>query len=151
MDNSRMMGIDHPFHCTTPVQLRFSDLDTLGHVNNHVYFSLFDVAKSDYFSRAKGEKLDWTRVNLVMANVNCNFIKQVLYDEPVVVKTQVDHIGYKSFTLVHVLANGDTGEVKCVCRQVLVYVDPVQMRPVSLPQEWRDAFCRFEGRDLSKE
>ena len=38
-----------------PAQLRFSDVDTFGHVNNSVYFSLFDMGKTQYFIDVVGE------------------------------------------------------------------------------------------------
>ena len=140
--------VQHPFHCTTPVQLRFSDLDTLGHVNNAVYFSLFDLAKSDYFNKVKGTKQDWRHVNVVLANIHCDFLKQVLFDERVVVKTQTISIGDKSFTLLLHLVNEDTGEVKCVCTQIMVYLDPDTLRPARVDDEWRRALARFEQREL---
>ena len=34
----------------TPVQLRFSDVDRFGHVNNAVMFSIYDMAKTEYFN-----------------------------------------------------------------------------------------------------
>ena len=139
----------YPFHCTTPVQLRFSDLDTLGHVNNAVYFNLFDLAKSDYFNKVKGAMQDWTRVNVVLANIHCDFISQVLFDERIVVKTQTLSLGDKSFTLLLHLVNEDTGEVKCVCTQIMVYLDPDTMRPARVSDEWRRDLARFERRDLS--
>ena len=42
-----------------PAQLRFSDVDRFGHVNNAVYFSLFDMCKTNYFMAMfeKGNKL----------------------------------------------------------------------------------------------
>lgn len=139
----------HPFHCTTPMQLRFSDLDTLGHVNNAVYFNLFDLAKSDYFNKVKGATQDWRHVNIMMANINCDFMAQVFYDEPIVVKTQTLSIGDKSFKMLLQLENEATGEVKCVCTQVMVYIDLEAKRPARLPDEWRRDLSRFEGRELS--
>ena len=88
----------HPFHCSLPVQLRFSDIDTLGHVNNSVYLELFDLGKSDYFQKAAAERQDWNNVNVVIANININFLHETHFDEPLVVLTQVDHVGNKSFT-----------------------------------------------------
>ena len=32
-----------------PVQLRFNDADALGHINNSVYFSFYDLGKTEYF------------------------------------------------------------------------------------------------------
>lgn len=140
--------LEHPFHCTLPIQLRFSDLDTLGHVNNSVYLNLFDLGKSDYFERAAGERQDWNNVNVVIANINCNFLHETRFDEKLVVKTQVARIGNKSFTVQQVLQNVDTQEVKCVCQQVMVYLDPETRLPAPLPQHWRDCFNTFEGREL---
>ena len=33
------------FRHTLPLQLRFNDIDLLGHVNNSVYFSFYDAGK----------------------------------------------------------------------------------------------------------
>lgn len=34
------------------VQLRFNDIDILGHLNNTVYFSLYDLGKARYMEDA---------------------------------------------------------------------------------------------------
>ena len=41
---------DFEFHHTLPIQLRFNDVDKFGHVNNTVYFSFYDLGKTDYFA-----------------------------------------------------------------------------------------------------
>ena len=41
------------------IQVRFSDLDTLGHVNNAVYLSYFEMARIAYFTPLLGENWDW--------------------------------------------------------------------------------------------
>jgi len=38
------------FHHTLPIQLRFNDVDKFGHVNNTVYFSFYDLGKTEYFA-----------------------------------------------------------------------------------------------------
>src|SRR5262249_43847688 len=42
--------MDDNFPCWYPVQIRFRDLDPLAHVNNAVYFTYFEEARSYYFS-----------------------------------------------------------------------------------------------------
>ena len=42
------MAEDIKFRHTMPVQIRFSDVDQFGHMNNSVYFSLYDLAKTTY-------------------------------------------------------------------------------------------------------
>ena len=41
------------FNHTLPIQLRFNDVDKFGHVNNTVYFSFYDLGKTEYFARSK--------------------------------------------------------------------------------------------------
>lgn len=40
------MEDDMKFRHTLPVQIRFSDVDQYGHMNNSSYFSLYDLAKT---------------------------------------------------------------------------------------------------------
>lgn len=138
----------HPFHCTTPVQLRFSDMDMLGHLNNSRYFELMDVAKNDYFTRVADGKIEWSRPPVMIANVNCDFLSQTTYHEPVEVLTQVDRIGDKSFVLIQQLVNAETREVKCSCAATMVNFDVEARVPARVSDEWRRAIADFEQRDL---
>lgn len=146
-----MRGIEvkHEFKSTTPVQLRFNDIDTLGHLNNSVYFALFDLGKTDYFNKTRLFNLNWTEVPILIASVNCDFLNPTLYHEPIAVQTQVESIGNKSLTLLHRVINTKTGEVKCVCRTVMVHFDVKTKIPTTISQEWRDVLCKIEGRDLN--
>lgn len=138
--------VTHPFYCITPVQLRFSDIDMLGHVNNSRYFELFDLAKNDYFTRVAGGNLNWQRPPVMIANINCDFLSQTTFHEPVEVHTQVDRIGDKSFVLIQQLVNSDTQEVKCCCAATMVYFDIEAMVPTSVSAEWRASIAAFEQR-----
>ena len=47
------------FPCWYPVQIRFRDLDPLAHVNNTVYFTYFEEARSYYFDKLKPWLEQW--------------------------------------------------------------------------------------------
>ena len=64
------------FRHTMPVQIRFSDVDQFGHVNNSVYFSLYDLAKTTYIKDVLGSA-DWNKMAIVVANINANFYAPV--------------------------------------------------------------------------
>lgn len=51
------------FHHTLPIQLRFNDVDKFGHVNNTVYFSFYDLGKTEYFASVC-PGVDWERWEL---------------------------------------------------------------------------------------
>lgn len=107
-----------------PVQLRFNDIDILGHLNNIVYFSLFDLAKARYLEAVQHGKQDWQKVECVIGNVNCTYLQQVRFGDNVAVATRVVRIGDRSFTLRQALYNADTEAVHAVCDTTMVCFDP---------------------------
>ncbi|MDE6343002.1 MAG: acyl-CoA thioesterase [Muribaculaceae bacterium] len=113
------------FRHTTPVQLRFNDIDMLGHVNNNAQFALFDVGKTQFYNTlaTKVAPDDWSRVEAVIVNINCTFMRQIKFTYPMEVRTRVKHIGEKSFILEQILRNTETGEICTSCESVMVAID----------------------------
>ncbi|MCE2617386.1 MAG: acyl-CoA thioesterase [Phocaeicola sp.] len=137
------------FRHTMPVQLRFSDVDQFGHVNNSVYFSLYDLAKTTYISDVLGHA-DWKKMAIVVANINANFFKPMFFSDRIVIETACVHLGHKSFTLLQRAINEDTNEVRCESRSVMVAYDVKKLRPVPIPDENKEAICKYEGRTLEE-
>ena len=53
------------FPLRTDLQMRFNDIDILGHLNNTVYFSFYDTGKAYYLEAieaAQGGEMNWRRV-----------------------------------------------------------------------------------------
>ena len=49
-----IMADEISFRHIIPIQIRFSDVDQFGHMNNSVYFSLYDLAKTTYIKDVLG-------------------------------------------------------------------------------------------------
>ena len=139
----------HPFRHSLPLQIRFNDIDTLGHVNNSVYFPFFDLGKANYFNAVRGEVIDWKKADIVVANINCDFLAPVYFSERIEVRTQVDHVGDKSFRMIQAIVNADTHEVKCLCATIMVGFDIARGCAAPIADEWKIALNAFEGRDLA--
>lgn len=137
--------VERPFKHSVKVQMRFNDIDMLGHLNNSVYFSYFDIGKADYFNTIRGTKNHWGKLDIVIANVNCDFIAPTYYTESIAVKTQVTHFHNKSFHVLQALMNETTGQIKALCRSVMVGFDPATGTSAPLSQEWKDAITNYEG------
>ena len=131
------------FRHRMPAQLRFSDVDRFGHVNNSVYFSLFDMCKTRYFHDVVGTDI-FDRMAPVVVHIEANFISPVFFPDEIVIDTAVTHIGNKSFTLLQRALNERTGEVKCVCETVMVMMDTQVNQSVPVPADFRDAVNRYE-------
>ncbi len=137
------------FKYTLPIQLRFNDIDKFGHVNNTVYFSFYDLAKTEYFS-AVCPTVDWKTEGIVVVNIQANFISQIFGTDHIAVQTAVTEIGNKSFKLAQRVIDTITKEVKCVCESVMVMFDLQKQTSEALRPEWVNAICNFEGRDLRR-
>lgn len=132
------------FKHNTPIQLRFNDFDVLGHVNNSIYLSFYDLGKTEYFTKVIPEMINGREVGVVIVNINVSFLLPVYPQENVAVQTAVVEIGDKSFKLFQQLIDVETNEVKCICQTVMVGFDAKTKSTKSIPQSWRDAIARFE-------
>lgn len=132
------------FNHTTPIQLRFNDFDALGHVNNSVYFSFYDLGKVSYFNEVLPDVSVSKEVGVVIANIQVSFLLPVYPEENVAVETAVVEIGTKSFKLLQQLIDVDTNEVKCICQTVMVCYDAKTKTTRPISDKWRNAMAVFE-------
>lgn len=137
------------FHCRLPLQLRFNDVDVLGHVNNTVYFSFYDTGKAFYFTQVNGHAMDWRHVDTVIANIDCAYIAPIYYGENIEVLTTCVYISEKSFKLLQMIRETEKGEVKSVCETVMVGFDPATGKSRPLGEDWKKRIIDFEGRSIS--
>lgn len=136
------------FHCSLPLQLRFNDVDVLGHVNNTVYFSFYDTGKAFYFSKVLGRRVDWKHVDTVIANIDCAYIAPIFFGEQIEVLTTCISISEKSFKILQVIRETQTGQIKSACETVMVSYDLKSKSAQPVPEEWRKKLEEFEGRSL---
>ncbi len=127
------------FRYQTDLQIRFSDVDVLGHVNNTIYLSFYDTGKAWFFSNILDRAIEWSKVETVIANVDCCYIAPIFFGEKVVVHTRCESISDRSFKLIQVIALKDSGEIKSACETVMVCFDPATQQSIPMPTHWRDA------------
>lgn len=146
--NEKVPVLPRPFRHAVPVQLRFNDIDMLGHLNNAVYMTLFDLGKARYFLDVMPEAVNLEHINIVVVNINCNFYAPAYITEQLAVLTQVTSVSTHSLVMEQRVVNVDTGEVKCTARVVMAGFDPDTATGRPIDEEWTDALCRYEGHDL---
>lgn len=118
-------------------QLRFNDIDILGHLNNTVYFSLYDLGKAKYMEEAQLREPGPQPPTSVIADVHCSYIKPVHYGDEIYICTECTEIGEKSFVLEQEMIDSE-GEVRSRCRTVMVYFDPSTGHSAPVPEWFRD-------------
>lgn len=148
--NPRVPAAPGPFHHYIPVQIRFTDIDALGHVNNAVYINYFDLGKTRYFEDVMQGNINWQDVGVVIVNINCSYFAPTLYEEPIDVMTKVTEIGSKSFRMEQRIINTSTMQTKAVCYSILSGFSRLTMKSVEIAPEWIESLEKYEEAKLTR-
>jgi len=119
----------------TPVQKRFSEVDSFMHINNIWQQSYFDMGKTDFYVKVLGIAGVFDRMRIITASTHTDYLGQVRLMDDIVVTTDVSRLGNKSMTLHQRIMAGD----KCLTESssVMVAFDFELQQTVALPDEWR--------------
>ncbi|MCS6836651.1 MAG: acyl-CoA thioesterase [Anaerolineae bacterium] len=119
------------------IQIRYNDMDTLGHVNNAVYFTYFELARVRFFRDVGIWDGDRAAYGVIMAKATVEYkLPITLDDESVMIWTRCSRLGNKSFDLDQVLVRRD-GAVATTALTVGVAYDYRINASVVLPDAWR--------------
>ncbi len=129
----------------TPIQIRFNDIDGMGHVNNAIYHEYFDLARVEYFHRVLGEVVDRHENGLIIASVKVDFLAPVFLSDRISVVTRVVKLRNKSLEMVQQIVAENETEPRARNSSVMVCFDYKKNCPVEIPADWRKKFQDFEG------
>lgn len=146
--NERLKPIPHEFRHCVPLQTRFGDFDTFGHINNNVYMAFFDLGKVSYFSSFTGGVFSPKTVAAVVVNINVDFLAPTQMGEPIEVVTMVTHIGERSITVYQRIQNSETGEVKTQATTILAGFDVATQSSAPLDETLVKAIVKFDNPEL---
>ena len=143
------------FPCVVPVEVRFADLDAMGHVNNAVFLTYFEQARLAFWLAlhphlAPGEAFEPTRIGFVLARAECDYASPVRLGERLLVGCRADDFGSSSFAFEYriVAAGGSVdAEVRLVAsgRTVQVTWDWAAGKKVPIPEELRKRIDAFQA------
>jgi acyl-CoA thioester hydrolase len=118
------------------VERRYSDLDTLNHVNNVVYAEYLQEARVRLLTEVghvRGETFAQ-----VLARQEIDFVKPLLLRrEPISVEVWVESLGRSSYTTGYRVLDDD-GSVAARARAVMVYFDAATGSSAPLPEDLRE-------------
>lgn len=117
---------------STPIELRFSDLDLYGHVNSVVYFSYLETARVKLFSGFFSE-LTKQQIFTLVARAECDYKQPILFGDELIVSLTVSRIGTTSFDLTYQLHNGGE-KIYATAVTTMVCFDNVKKVTVAVPE-----------------
>jgi acyl-CoA thioester hydrolase len=137
------------FKSIIPIQVRFSDVDMMGHVSNTVYQTYYDAGKLHYFDEVLPE-MDFVNVGVVGASIKIDYLKPIYIKTRILVETHVTHIGNKSLTMEHQLVDEHTGDVLSTCTAVLVCYNIKEHISIPIPERWKKDIMAYDKNVIIK-
>jgi acyl-CoA thioester hydrolase len=117
------------------MQTRWADNDSNGHINNAVYFQLFDTAINGWLAENGAVTPDALPV---VAESRCRFLSELSFPEPVRAALRVARIGRSSIRYDLALFRGSEETTPAaVAEWTHVYIDPFERNSVQLPDRIR--------------
>lgn len=141
-----------------PVQ--WGDQDTLGHVNNTVYFRWCESARVAYLQRLGLEA--WMKpftlgnasqniagnpgqnIGPILAKIECNYKAQLHFPDTVRIGSRISQLGRTSLTMEHSIASTRQNKIVAESTSVIVVFNYQMQRPIPIPADVRQAIERLE-------
>lgn len=136
----------HPFQQS--IQIRWNDLDALGHVNNAVFITYFEMARGPYMLAASST-WDWATHMFLIGRVEASFQRELTFrDRDPRVEVRTTRLGGKSFDIAYrVLSTGPDGDevVHATGTTTQVMFDTATRTTIPIPDWLRGDLEAFEG------
>lgn len=135
------------FKFSTPLNIRWNDLDALGHVNNVYYIDYFQNTRAVYMPSVS-KKWDWSEYMFVIAHIECDYYKEIgLSTQHLKVKARTSKLGKSSFEIEYLVVShsADGNEiVHAKGKSVQVMIDIQQKKPIEIPDWLKADLIEFE-------
>ncbi len=143
-----------PFRYRRPIEVRFADTDAMGHVNNAVFLSYFEMARAGYYQTVTGSTFgigaETHARSFILAEARVTYASSVRFGEPLVCECRVGWVGRSSFSIEYRLLAEDSpfGRARLVAygETVQVMYDYAAGRVQPLPADLLGMLEAYEGR-----
>ncbi len=120
-----------------PYATRWSDNDAYGHLNNVVYYALFNSAVNAILIEAGLLDPASSPIIGLVVESSCRFYASLTYPEPAEVGVTVEHLGRSSVRYHLAVFKAGAPHAAAAGRYTHVYVERANGRPVPIPEPHR--------------
>jgi len=121
---------------TIDIQMRFRDIDGMGHVNNATYLTYMELARTEFYLRSMGKR-DLAEIDFILAHVDIDFESAAKWGDELQVSMWPTKVGTASFTLGYEIREKESGRLIARSNSALVSYDYERNRAKPIPPEFR--------------
>lgn len=126
-----------------PVEVRFRDLDPMGHAHHTLPLIYFEEARAAYWREVAGRS-GLEDIDYVIGEVQVRYHGRIRWPARLEVRVRVSHIGHKSIVTEYELRSAED-ELLASGRIVQVMYDYRAGRSIPVPHELAERIRAFEG------
>lgn len=124
------------------IQVRYSDMDMLGHANNAIYLTYLESARLAYFREVNRQ--EWDEIALVLAHADMDFKIPLTPGIQPVVRMRTTHFGTSSITIENIITDAGGERLFFSASTVMVAINPKTGRPVPIPDNEKQKVIAYE-------
>jgi acyl-CoA thioester hydrolase len=129
-----------------PLQIRFNDVDIVGHVNNVMFQHYYDYGRLRYFEKVFGQNINWDDISLVLVKITTQYFQPVYLESKILVETSIFRIGNKSIEMAQQVFSEENGQkiVHSNCISILSGFQRKTHCSAVIPEDWKQNISEFE-------
>ncbi len=123
------------------LEIRFADIDVMGHVNNAIYLNYFEQGRIQYFNQRIGGEWNWDTYGIIVARNEIDYLQPILLNDEVYITVAFGTLGNKSFQMeMRVFKMQKGNEIDCALGKVtVVCYDYIKKCTIPVPDIWKTA------------
>ncbi|MHB1440641.1 MAG: acyl-CoA thioesterase [Cuniculiplasma sp.] len=106
----------------TKIQMRYGDLDALGHVNNAVFLTYYELGRTNYVRDFLGGFVS-TDVKFVVNHAEVDFRSPIHFEDSPEILTWISKVGNTSCIFSHEIKSETDGKLFSSGKTVIVWID----------------------------
>ena len=132
---------------STHIEVRFRDVDSMGHVNNAVFLTYFEEGRKAFLSEVLGI-VDPADYPFILARIDCDFLKPVRLGNSLILLIWIGEIGERSFAFKYQLADAkDVSLTYGKGESVMVYFDYRINKTMPIPGDFLEKISPYSHRE----
>lgn len=128
------------FRFTTSIEVRWSDCDAFGHVNNAVYLTYLEQARFAYWHEVLP---DMPFPGMILARIEIDYRAQAFPGDRLEVRAAVTELRNSSFWTDYEIVRAD-GTLVALARSAQVFFDYTTQKPLPIDPRFREQVGAYE-------
>jgi acyl-CoA thioester hydrolase len=125
------------------INIRFKDIDLMGHVNNAVFFTYFEEGRKALYETLFNSA-ELNDFSFILAHISCDFLRPIKLNDSVIIQLWISETGKKKFGIKYILADKkDASTVYAKGYSVQVFYDYKKNKTVPISKEFIDKISDY--------